>query len=188
MMKRILAYAALLSALPAGGQETGKSRNGFFFGMGLGAGALSLRVQDTASEQGSRLTLSLPNLKFGYMLNEKLGLCVILPGANYRYQGKDRGFESFTLAGQYFFRNRYWAMGGIGLTADMPAFYTVKDPKTAGFYFGAPSLTAAAGWELVAKKNFRLDAQYRFFYGKSTLPAGYRSGISNMLLLGINWY
>ncbi len=80
-------------------------------------------------------------------------------------------------------------MGGIGLTFDAPAFYTINDPTEAGFYTGFPALSVATGYEVWRKNHFALDLQYRFFSGKSELSNdGERSGISNILLVGSNWY
>lgn len=80
-------------------------------------------------------------------------------------------------------------MGGVGLTFDAPAFYTVKDPKTAEFHIGLPALTAGTGYEIYRKGKFAIDLQYRFFYGQSNLSYnGFRKGFSNMFIVGFNWY
>ncbi len=161
-------------------------RKGFLFGVGLGAGALKLDTNDTTKVAFST---TLPNIKVGFMAGKRLGLFVLLPGANYKYDGKDRGFEAITVAGQYWLLDKWWIMGGTGLTFDAPAFYTVKDPKNAGFYKGFPALTFSTGYEVWHKGQFALDLQYRVFMGKSKLANnGYREGISNMFIIGFNWY
>lgn len=161
-------------------------RKGFMVGVGLGAGTLSLNTNDT-----SKLTFSttLPNIKVGYLLHKRFALLALLPGANYKYNGNDRGFEGLIIAGQYWIKDNWWVSGGTGLTFDAPAFYTVKDPKTAAFYTGAPAFTFSTGYEIWNKGRFALDLQYRIFIGKSNLPNnGQREGISNMLIVGFNWY
>lgn len=161
-------------------------RKGFMIGVGLGAGTLSLNTNDT-----SKLTISttLPNIKVGYLLNKRFALLALLPGANYKYNGNDRGFEGLIIAGQYWIKDNWWVSGGTGLTFDAPAFYTVKDPKTAAFYTGAPAFTLSTGYEIWNKGRFALDLQYRIFIGKSNLPNnGQREGISNVLIVGFNWY
>jgi len=161
-------------------------KNGFIFGLGLGAGVLSLNTNDTLNVSFST---TLPNIKVGYMVTKRLAILAFLPGANYKYNGKDRGFEGLILAGQYWIKDKWWVLGGTGLTFDAPAFYTVKDPTTAGFYTGIPAFSFATGYEVWQKGRFALDLQYRIFVGQSMLPGnGRREGISNMFVVGFNWY
>ncbi|PCJ37858.1 MAG: hypothetical protein COA99_12395 [Moraxellaceae bacterium] len=161
-------------------------RKGFVIGLGLGAGVLTLNTNNTTNVTFST---TLPNIKVGYMLNERFALLALLPGANYKYQGKDRGFEGLIIAGQYWLIDNWWLLGGAGLTFDAPAFYTVKDPKTANFYTGLPAFTFTTGYEVWHKGRFALDLQYRIFLGKSNLPNnGQREGLSNMFIVGFNWY
>lgn len=161
-------------------------RKGFVFGVGLGAGSLTLNTNDTTT---NAFSTTLPNIKVGYMINNRLAILALLPGANYKYKGKDRGFEAITITAQFWAKERWWLMGGAGLSFDAPAFYTVKDPKTAEFYTGFPALTAGTGYEIYRKGKFAIDLQYRFFYGQSNLSNnGFRNGISNMFIVGFNWY
>ena len=161
-------------------------RKGFIFGLGMGVGSLSLNTNDTLSNS---ITATLPNIKIGYMLSNRFALLALLPGANYKYKEKDRGYEGFLLSGQYWVKNNWWVLGGAGLTFDAPAFYTVDDPKTAEFYAGLPALTFSTGYEVWHKGKFALDLQYRLFYGKSSIANnGFREGVSNMLIVGFNWY
>lgn len=161
-------------------------RKGFVIGIGLGAGVLSLNTNDTTNVAFST---TLPNIKVGYMLNNRFSLLALLPGANYKYNGKNRGFEGLIIAGQYWLKENWWLLGGAGLTFDAPAFYTVKDPKTAEFYTGFPAFTLATGYEVWRKGRFALDLQYRIFLGKSNLSNnGHREGVSNMFIVGFNWY
>lgn len=161
-------------------------RKGFVIGVGLGAGALTLNTNNTIK---TSFSTTLPNIKVGYMLSKRLALLAILPGANYKYNGKDRGFEALIIGGQYWLKDNWRVLGGTGLTFDAPAFYTVKDPKTAGFYTGVPAFTFATGYEVWHKGRLALDLQYRTFLGKSNLPnKGQREGVSNMFIVGFNWY
>lgn len=161
-------------------------RKGFLFGAGVGAGSLVLKTNDTTDVSFST---TLPNLKIGYMVHPRLAVLVMLPGANYKYKGKDRGFEGLVFATQYWIKDRWWVLGGTGLTFDAPAFYTVKDPSKASFYTGAPAFSFATGYELWRKGKFALDIQCRIFLGSSNLPsAGHRDGVSNMFIVGFNWY
>ncbi|MCF8294585.1 MAG: hypothetical protein K9I34_00865 [Bacteroidales bacterium] len=188
MRTLILIVGVLLSSYSFGQTKLDKSgleRKGFVFGLGIGAGVLNLSTNDTLSVS---LSATLPNIKVGYMINNRLALVALLPGANYKYNGNDRGFEGFILAGQYWLKDKWWVLAGTGLTFDAAAFYTVKDPGTAGFYTGIPAFSLATGYEIWHKGSFVLDLQYRVFLGKSNLPNdGYRKGISNMLTVGFNW-
>ncbi len=160
-------------------------QKGLIFGLGAGSGLLNLKTNSTTT---TALSATLPNIKIGYRINHRLAILALLPGATYKYNGKDRGFEAFQLAGQYWLQKKWWILGGVGLTFDAPVFYTVKDPKTAGFYTGIPAFSIGTGIEIWQKDNFSIDLQYRFFIGKSALPNnGLREGIANMLLVGFNW-
>ncbi len=161
-------------------------RKGFIFGLGIGGGALNLNTNDT-----TELTFSttLPNIKVGYMLNSRLAICALLPGAVYKYNETDRGFEAIMIAGQYWLKDQWWVLGAAGLTFDAPAFYTIKDPTQASFYTGFPSLSISMGYEIWHKGRFSLDLQYRLFYGKSKIgDNGQRTGVANMFIVGFNWY
>jgi hypothetical protein len=182
----VLAFIAFYSFAQTNLEDKTIERKGFVFGLGLGAGTLTLNRNDTIQ---SSFSTTLPNLKFGYMVNKRFALQVFLPGANYKYKGKDRGYEGIILAGQYWLKYNWWIIGGTGLTFDAPAFYTVKDPKSAEFYTGFPALTFATGYEIWHKGRFALDLQYRIFFGRSDLQNDVqREGISNMFVIGFNWY
>jgi hypothetical protein len=190
LMKKILivGFSILINVLFAQENTSKKpfERKGFVIGVGVGAGALSLKANDTTTVEFST---TLPNIKVGLMVNKRLELLLMLPGANYKYHNKDRGFEGFVIGGQYWTKNNWWVFGGAGLTFDAPAFYTVKDPKSAGFYTGFPALSFATGYEVWHKGKFALDLQYRIFIGTSSLPNNkQREGFSNMFIVGFNWY
>lgn len=123
------------------------------------------------------------------MLTKRLAGLIMLPGANYKHNKKDRGFEGVLIASQYWIKESWWVLGGVGLTFDAPAFYTVDDPSTAEFNSGYPAFSFATGYEFYQKGRFALDIQYRVFWGQANLPNnGNRKGISNMLIVGFNWY
>lgn len=189
-MKKIFFVNLLLLANSIFAQEniknTSLERKGFLIGFGLGAGILTLNYNNTIQ---SSFSTTLPNIKVGWMLNKRMALMLTLPGATYKYQGKDRGFEGIIIAGQYWIKDKWWFMGGTGLTFDAPAFYTVSDTHNAKFYTGIPAFTFASGYEIWRKSRFALDIQYRVFWGQSILPNNHqRQGISNMFIVGFNWY
>jgi len=137
-------------------------RKSLVFGLGLGAGTSTLNTKDTIN---NTFSTTLPNIKVGYMLTKRLALLALLPGANYKYNNKTRGFEAVILAGQYWLKTKWWILAGTGLTFDAPAFYTVEDPEKAGFYTGFPAITFATGYEIWQRRRFALDIQYRIFVG-----------------------
>ncbi len=189
-MQKLFIFIAisLTNWMHAQSKSTGSSfeRNGFIVGFGLGAGTLTLLTNDTVSVNFSS---SLPNIKLGYMVTNRFAIAALLPGATYSYLGKDRSFEGIMATGQYWIKDKWWVLAGGGMTFDAPAFYTVKDPKTAGFHTGFPALTFATGYELYHHKKFAVDLQYRIFMGQAALPNnGKRQGLSNVFILGFNWY
>ncbi len=187
-MKKLVVLILLFSSQLVFGQTESPSTDTerrLIFGLGIGMGTLELNTNDSIENS---LALSLPNIKIGYKLNHRLALMVLLPGANYEYQEKDRGFEGILLAGQYWVSDDWWLLAGAGLTFDAAAFYTVEDPSQAEFYFGAPALSAATGYEIYEKGRFKLDLQYRYFYGESKIANdGFRRGSAHMFILGFNW-
>lgn len=164
-------------------------RKGFIFGAAVGGSAIRLASPNLGKE--TQFSLSFPNFKLGYMLTPKTALLLYLPGSIYKYKGasrtRDRGFEGIIPAAQYWITDKWWVLAGVGLTFDAPAFYEVKNPSEANFYFGT-SLLASTGYELWRKGKFALDVQARTFYGYSNTPEGKRTGFANNLLIGFNWY
>ncbi|MCB0844441.1 MAG: hypothetical protein KDE26_14400, partial [Bacteroidetes bacterium] len=51
-------------------------RKGFVIGLGIGGGTLTLNTNDTTQ---TSFAPTLPNIKVGYMLNERLALLALLP-------------------------------------------------------------------------------------------------------------
>jgi len=182
----LLMLGAGNSMAQSGSEKVPVERKGFIVGVGIGGGAMTLNTNDTVT---TALSLSLPNIKIGGMVTDRLALMALLPGALYKYNGNSRGFEAIQVAGQFWIKDHWWVLGGAGVTFDAPAFYTVKDPASAEFNFGFPSISVATGYEVWSKGKFALDVQYRFFLGKSNLSGnGVREGFSNMLIVGFNWY
>ncbi len=161
-------------------------RKGLTVGLSIGAGILTLSANDTVRTMPAA---TFPNLRLGCMISRKLALQLLIPGSTYRHEGRQRGFEGFLLTAQYWPRDRWWILGGAGVAFDAPAFWTVKDFRTADFYSGLPAVAFATGYEILRKKHLTLDIQYRLYAGQvSTDSKGKKQGVTNMLSLGINWY
>lgn len=161
-------------------------RKGFTFGTSAGAGLLTVSDHDTMSSQ---FAISLPNLRIGFMVRERLALQLLIPGSVYKNNGDTRAFEGFCISVQYWLKDKLWILGGAGLALDAPAFWSVDDPRKEDFNFGIPAVVGGMGYELWRKKNFTIDIQYRIYVGQVELDyGGQRHGVSNGFSIGFNWY
>jgi hypothetical protein len=167
--------------------ENFQRKKGFTFGVGLGGGISLIGTNDTVK---TSFGATLPNIKIGYVFNEKFAMNILAPGTLYKYEGKYRGFEGFVLSGQYWVKDKWWVLGGIGLTMDATPFWRAfKDFDSSNFHTGFPALTFATGYEIYRKRSFALDIYYRLYNGRVTLENdGERKGTSHALVFGFNWY
>jgi len=189
-MKKVLFLAFVFTNLSLFAQSSERTKistkSGFAYGVAIGVGSLSIESEE---KKLINLSATLPNVKLGYMLNEKNALWIYLPGATFKHHEKSRGFEAFTLASQHWVNKKLWVLGGIGITFDAPVFYEVENPSAEDFNTGFPAITISTGYEIWSKDRFSIDLQYRFFYGTSNLPNdSVRTGIANMIMIGLNWY
>lgn len=180
-----------LSALGVFGQDSsgGVQRKGFVIGFGAGGGVISISDSDAEVPfDRSASGISFPNLKIGFMLNDDLALLATFPGMIYEYEGKDRSFDAFIPSLQYWFQDRWWVNGGIGLAMDMPAFYEIEEGENETFNFGC-AVAVGAGYELVQKGNYTLDLQTRLHLGRVLLEDDrHRDGVVFSVGVGFNWY
>ena len=162
-------------------------KKGFTFGVGLGGGVLRINTNDTIN---TSFDATLPNIKIGYVFSEKFALNILAPGTLYKHEGEYRGFEGIVFTGQYWVKDKWWVLGGTGLTLDAPAFWRAfKNYDSSDFHTGFPSLTFATGYEIYRKGNFALDIHYRLYNGTVKLENdGKRRGTGHMLVIGFNWY
>ncbi len=189
--KKLLFVLFTLFTLSAFGQgaEPAIEREGFVIGFGIGGGVISVSDsnQEVPFDKASG-GISLPNLKIGWMLSERMALLATFPGMIYEYEGRDRSFEAFIPSLQYWPSSRWWVNGGIGLAMDFPAFYEVDDFKDEDWNFGC-AVAAGTGYEIVQKKNFALDIQSKIHLGRAFLGNDqHRDGAAFTLGLGFNWY
>ena len=162
-------------------------KKGFTAGVGIGAGIMRINTNDVIN---TSFGATLPNMKIGYLFNDKFAVNLLLPGHLYKQEGKYRGFEGFVLNGQYWIKDKWWILGGMGLTLDAPAFWrALKNYDSSDFHTGFPALTFSTGYEIYRKGNFALDIQYRLYSGRVELKNdGDRRGMAHMIVLGFNWY
>lgn len=164
-------------------------RKGFIFGTAVGISSIRLSTTSLPTEtQGS---LSFPNFKIGKMISKRAALVLYLPGSIYSFKGtgrqRDRGFEGIIPSAQCWIKERWWILGGAGLTLDAPAFYDIETEDERKFYFG-PSLIVGTGYEIWRQGKFALDIQSRIHYGQATVPEGIRKGLAFNFMIGFNWY
>lgn len=166
--------------------STANIRKGLTIGIGVGLGKLKL-VEDNKTTRST--TITLPNLRIGYFVNENIALQLLLPSAPYRSENTTRSFEGIMLSCQYWIRTHWWIQNGIGVTMDAPAFWTVHDLEIVQFNFGIPSFSFATGYELWTKRNFAIDIQYRVHFGKANSgESDILKGMSNMIILGFSFH
>lgn len=183
----ILFCSSLLFSQSFSSDKKFERKKGFTFGVGIGGGTLRVNTNDTVK---TSLAATLPNIKIGYVVNERFAINLLAPGTLYKHNGKYRGFEGFVLTAQYWVKDRWWILGGTGLTMDAPAFWRAfKNYDSKDFHTGFPALTFGTGYEIYRKGNFALDVHYRLYSGRVNLENdGKRRGLGNMLVLGFSWY
>lgn len=186
------AFLALVSSLTYAqnqNTETTIQRNGFIFEFVVGGGIISLEdsagIQTFDKAQG---TFVFPDLKFGYMLNDKLAITASLPGNIYEFQDKDRHFSGFIPSVQYWLKDLWWIHGGIGLAIDSPALYDIIDSINDDWHFGY-AVMASTGYEVYKKNNFALNVQSKLVLGSVSLDGGAdRDAVSFNIGVGISWF
>lgn len=168
--------------------ETTFQRDGFIFEFGLGGGIISVEdskgIQTFDKSQGA---ISFPELKFGYMLNDRLAITAAMPGMIYEFQDNDRHFGGFIPSVQYWVKNRWWIHGGIGLAIDSPALYDIEDDVNDDWNFGC-AVMASTGYEIYKKKNFALNVQSNLVLGRAFLDNDVdRDVVIFNIGLGFSW-
>lgn len=169
--------------------ETTTVREGFIFEFVVGGGIISL--EDSAGIQTfdkSQGTFVFPDLKFGYMLNDRLAITAAMPGNIYEFQDNDRNFGGFIPSLQYWVKNRWWIHGGIGLAIDSPALYDIKDDVNDDWNFGT-AVMVSTGYEFYKKKNFALNFQSKLVLGHVSLDGDAdRDALIFNVGLGFSWF
>jgi hypothetical protein len=169
--------------------DTTSTRDGFIFEFSLGGGVISIEdsegLQTFDKSQGA---ISFPELKFGYMLNDKLALTLSMPGNIYEFQDNDRHFGGFIPSVQYWVKDRWWIHGGVGLAIDSPALYDIKDNVNDDWNFGC-AVMASTGYEIYKKNNFALNVQSKLMMGRAFLVGdAHRDAVTFNIGLGFSWF
>ncbi|MBY5958614.1 hypothetical protein KUV50_10750 [Membranicola marinus] len=189
-MKNAIILALTLFTLTSYAQNPGQAveRKGFVIGIGAGIGVVSISHGDHGSFEKAEGGLSLPDLRLGWMINERLAIIGNSPGKIYDYEGKDRHFGAIIPTVQYWIQDRLWINGGFGLAMDSPALYDIDDLEDEEWNFGC-AVTASAGYELVQKKNYALDLHTQVLLGRvNTGNDQHRDGVVISVGVGFTWY
>tara|TARA_R110002126_G_scaffold124451_1_gene266409 strand:+ start:24237 stop:24839 length:603 start_codon:yes stop_codon:yes gene_type:complete len=168
--------------------ETTNQREGFLFEFTVGGGIISIEdsegIQTFDESQG---TFVFPDIKLGYMLNEKLAITVSMPGNIYKFQDNDRNFGGLIPSVQYWVKDKWWIHGGIGLAIDSPALYDIKEDENDDWNFGT-AVMISSGYEMYKKKNFALNVQSKLVLGNVSLDGGAdRDAVIFNIGLGFSW-
>ncbi|WP_439132331.1 hypothetical protein [Polaribacter sp.] len=186
-----VAFAFVSSITYAQNTKTEKTnqKEGFMFEFTVGGGIIS--IEDSAGMQTfdkSQGTFVFPDLKLGYMLNEKLAITIAMPGNIYEFQDNDRNFGGFIPSVQYWVKDKWWIHGGIGLAIDSPALYDIKDNVNDDWNFGC-AVMASTGYEIYKKKNFALNVQSKLVLGHASLDGDvHRDALIFNVGVGFSWF
>jgi len=185
-----LAFALVSSATYAQNtnSEITTQRDGFIFEFVVGGGLISIEdstgIQTFDKFQG---TFVFPDIKLGYMLNEKLAITVSMPGNIYEFQDNDRNFGGLIPSVQYWVKDNWWIHGGIGLAIDSPALYDIEDNVNDDWNFGT-AVMASTGYEIYKKKNFALNVQSKLVLGRASLDGDIkRDAVLFNIGIGFSW-
>jgi hypothetical protein len=185
----LFTIACLLHFSVSAQSENQILRKGVVFGLSTGIANSTIHFP-IKNQNNTNLAI---NWKVGYMLNPKLA--VLLNGAvsiyeyNLSERKRLRDFGGVFASAQYFITDKFWALGGVGVSTDAPVFYDVKPENTleTNYYSGIGVITSV-GYEIYRYKNFAIDLQARINYSKVNLPIGNTTGFTTALLVGINFY
>lgn len=190
-MKSFASFAifCILSITLSAQIENSIQRKGIVFGFSSGISNSSL-IFPSKKQNDSNLAY---NWKVGFMVNPKFALLLNGVVSTYEYDLSDRerlrDFGGVFASAQYFIKDRFWILGGVGIGTDAPVFYDLKSENTTETkYYSGLGLVTSVGYEIFRKKNFALDLQARINYSGVELPIGRMNGFTTAFLIGINFY
>jgi len=185
-MKYILLIILTSQCVICFGQSKGDySRNGFVIGASTGISNIKINFE---SNDLSQMGLAL-NWKLGYMITPRTALLLNGAISIYDYELSDRprlrDLGGLFPSVQYWVKDRYWILAGIGLATDAPVFFDLKteNKEETRYHMGLGVLTGA-GLELYRISNFTFEMQARVNYNNINYPFGRASSINSALLFG----
>ena len=192
MINKVLIICFIsLSTLAYSQEEHSIVRKGFVFGTSIG---ISHSLLTFPSKKHNEAHLAL-DFKIGYMLKSNIALLLTSNTSVYSYSGigRDRLRDFGVLAPsiQYWYTDKVWIMGGIGLGIDAPVFFDIKDPdlnEEERVYHNGLGIIGAIGYEFYQGKKFMIDLKAKITYRNVNIIEGKTTGISPAILIGINFY
>jgi outer membrane protein W len=180
-----------LSVLSYAQNEQMVTRKGFVFGTSIG---VSNSIQSFPNKSQNDIGFGL-GVKLGYMINPNITILLTTNVSGYEYSGigrtRKRDFGILAPSVQYWFKERFWVLGGIGLGVDAPVFFDIKNPETnkeETEYHSGLGIVGAIGYDIYQGKKFTIDLKARITYRNVNITEGKTSGVSPSLLIGINFY
>ena len=190
-MKNLLIFAFTFCTLLSYGQnETNQiERKGFVIGFGIGGGVISISDSDQEVPfDEAQVGGTFPNLKLGWMVNDRLAILGMYSGMGYEYEDKDRRFDAFMPSVQYWVKDRWWIHGGAGLAIDAPALYDIKDNVNDDWNTGIAAMVST-GYEVYRKNKFALNVQSKLLVGGVKLNNNIdREAVQFSLGIGFSWF
>ena len=175
--------------LAAQSEENTAQKEGFILGLSVGGGVISLSEkgqEDPFNEAYGGI--SLPNLKFGWMVSERMAIMGSFTGMSYELEGEDRSFDAFMPSVQYWFKDRWWVNGGVCLALDAPSLFEDTDSDGDNYHFGC-TLAVSTGYEILRRDKFVMDLQSRVQLGRVFMENDkHRDAAVFSLGVGFNWY
>lgn len=166
-------------------------REGFLFGIGIGAGYITTSVEGAHEQTG--ITPSI-GWKIGWMIAPEWAVQIVFPSTFYTYTGdidapreRLRGFEGVLPSVQFWPGDRWWVMAGIGLGLDAPVFFEVRSEEEGAYHLGVGG-AIGVGYEILHRNSWLIDSHARVRYGTASVIGGTRTSWSVDLLLGVNRY
>ena len=165
------------------------TRDGFMFEFGLGGGFIS--IEDSTGPQRFDDTQgggTFPELKFGYMVNNRLAVTLSAPGMIYTFNDNDRHFGGIIPSVQYWVKDRWWIHGGAGLGIDAPALYDIKDNVNDDWNTGLAAMVST-GYEVYRKNKFAMNVQSKLLVGGVKLDNSFDREVFQFSLgIGFSWF
>jgi hypothetical protein len=190
MTSKLSIVALILCALMSINQQAQEipNREKFIFEFSVGLGVITLENSSgTQTFDTAESEVIFPDLKVGYMVKENLAVTVSLPGMIYSFEDNDRHFGGILPGVQYWFSNKWWVNGGIGLAIDSPALYDINDENDDWHY--GKLVSAGVGYEFYQKENFAMNVQSKLVMGSANIGNGQdRNAVSFGLSVGFNWF
>lgn len=166
------------------------TRKGFVIGTSIG---VSQSIQSFPNKSQNNTDFGF-DLKLGFMIKPNIAFLLTSNVSGYDYSGigraRKRDFGVLAPTVQYWFRERFWALAGVGLGIDAPVFFDIEDPenhKEEVRYHSGLGIVGAIGYEFYQGEKFAIDVKVRMTYRNVNLTEGKTTGVSSSILIGINF-